>query len=124
VLNDVVLNSLNSVDFCYSLDPTHAYASFVANNANLKYDNDVTVLASNCTTTQHASAMLINPTYVVADTGATSVFIMDSIPTKNKRLALHPIQINLPDGRKVTSTHICNITISGLPITLTGHIVP
>jgi hypothetical protein len=37
---------------------------------------------------------------------------------------MHPIQTSLPDGRKDTSTHICDITIPGLPITLTGHIIP
>jgi hypothetical protein len=37
---------------------------------------------------------------------------------------MHPIQINLPNGRRVTFSHICDITIPGLPITLTGHIVP
>ncbi len=62
--------------------------------------------------------------HAVANTGATSVFIMDGIPTKNKRLAARPVQINLPDGWKVTSSHICDITIPSLPITLTGHVVP
>jgi hypothetical protein len=122
-VNDVVLNSLNSVDLCYSSDPTQPYASFVATNANPAEDNDVIVLASNCTTAHHARAMLISPTHAVTDTGATLVFIMDGIPTKNKQLAAHPIQINLPDERRVTSSHICDITIPGLPITLTGHIV-
>jgi hypothetical protein len=83
-VNDGVLNSLNSVDFCYSLDPTQAYASFVANNANPTDGNDIAVLASNCTTAHHARAMLIKPTHAVADTDAISVFIMDGIPTKNK----------------------------------------
>jgi hypothetical protein len=35
-----------------------------------------------------------------------------------------PLTINLPDGRQVKSTHICDIDIPGLPTTLTGHIVP
>jgi hypothetical protein len=61
--------------------------------------------------------------HTVANTGATSVFIMDGIPTKNMQLAAYPIQINFPDGRRVTSSHICNVTIPGLTITLTGHIV-
>jgi hypothetical protein len=123
-MNDVVLNSLNSVDFCYSLDPIQPYASFVATNANLAEDDNVTVLATNCTTAHQAGTMLIKPTHAVANTDATSVFIMDGIPTKNKQIAAHPIQINLPAGRRVTSSHICDVNIPGLPITLTGHIVP
>jgi hypothetical protein len=35
-----------------------------------------------------------------------------------------PITINLPDGKKVLSTHTCNIRIPGLPTVMTGHIVP
>jgi hypothetical protein len=35
-----------------------------------------------------------------------------------------PLSINIPNGRKMKSTHICNITIPGLPYILTGHIVP
>jgi hypothetical protein len=123
VVNDVVIESLNSVDFCYLLDPTQPCVSCIATNTSPIEDKDVTVLALNCTTSQHPGAMLIKLTHAVANTGATSAFIMDSIPTKNKRLAVHSIQINLPDGRRVTSSHIQDITIPGLPITLTGHII-
>jgi hypothetical protein len=81
-VNDVVLNSLTSVNLCYSLDPPHAYASLVAANASPMDDNNITVLASNCTTAHHAGAMPIKPSHVVTGTGATSAFIMDSKPTK------------------------------------------
>jgi hypothetical protein len=83
-VNDVVLNFLTTVDFCYSSDPTLAYASFVATNANPMDGEDTTFLPSNCTTAHHAGAMLINSTQAVANTGATSVFITDGKPTKNK----------------------------------------
>jgi hypothetical protein len=52
------------------------------------------------------------------------IFIMDSADVVNKRTALKPLTINLPEGRKVRSTHVCNIAIPGLPMVLTGHIVP
>jgi hypothetical protein len=60
----------------------------------------------------------------IADTGATSIFIMEGADVKNKRPAIQPLTINLPDGRQIKSTHICDINIPGLPTTLTGHIVP
>ena len=63
-------------------------------------------------------------THAIADTGATSIFIMKGTPVKNLRKSNNPITISLPDGSKVTSTHICDITIPGLPTVLTGHIVP
>ena len=49
---------------------------------------------------------------------------MEGADVINKRTALKPLTINLPDGRQVQSTHICDIAIPGLPTTLTGHIVP
>ena len=49
---------------------------------------------------------------------------MDGVDVVNKRIATQPLTINLPDGRKVKSSHICDITIPGLPLILTGHVVP
>ncbi len=56
----------------------------------------------------HINAIIIAPTHAMADTGATSIFVMDGVDV---------------DGRKVKLTHVCNITIPGLPTTLTGHII-
>jgi hypothetical protein len=95
----------------------------VANN-----DNEPVVILNSSATRQCLSeqvhAMIIKPTHAVADTGATSVFVMEGTPCKNLRLAENPITFSLPDGKKVTLMHICNITIPGLPFTLLGHIVP
>jgi hypothetical protein len=60
---------------------------------------------------------------MVANTGATSVFVMAGAPTKNIHMATKPIQISLPDGKKIVSTHICDVDILGLPHKLIGHIV-
>ncbi len=50
---------------------------------------------------------------------------MDGVDFENKQLATKPLTVNLPDGRKIKSTHVCDINIPGLPIiTLTGHIIP
>jgi hypothetical protein len=61
--------------------------------------------------------------HAVADTGAKSVFVMAGAPAKNIRLATESIQISLPDGKKIVSTHICDVVIPGLPHKLIGHIV-
>jgi len=68
--------------------------------------------------------MTIATSEVIADTGATLIFVMEGADVKNKRPAIKPLMINLPDGRQIKSTHICDIHITGLPTTLTGHIVP
>jgi hypothetical protein len=56
--------------------------------------------------------------------GATSIFVMAGTPMKNIRPATDPLTINLPNGNIVNSTHICDISIPGLLMILTGHIVP
>ena len=60
----------------------------------------------------------------IADRGATSVFVKEGVPVPNRRLASHPLTVNLPDGRQVKSTHTCDVMVPGLPTPLVGHIVP
>ncbi len=73
---------------------------------------------------QYLNVLTIATNLTVADTGAMSIFVMDRVDVENKRLATKPLTVNLPDGRKIKSTHVCDIDIPGLPITLTGHIIP
>ena len=73
---------------------------------------------------QYLNAIAIAASQAIADTGATYIFIMEVTPCKNLCPATSPLTINLPDGTKVKSTHACNITISGLPKVLVGHVVP
>ncbi len=58
---------------------------------------------------------------ILDDTGATWIFIMDNVDVENK---CQPLTIDLPDGKKVMSTHMCDIWVPGLPTVLTRHIVP
>ncbi len=74
--------------------------------------------------TQYLNAMTIATSEAIADTDAILIFVMEGADVKNKRPAIKPLTINLPDGRQIESTHICDIDIPGLPTTLTGHIVP
>ena len=60
----------------------------------------------------------------IADSGATQIFIMDGTPVINKRPTYCPLKVALADGQKVMSTHICDVDIPGLPVMLTGHIIP
>jgi len=73
---------------------------------------------------QHLNAIAIATSQAIADTGATSIFIMEGTPCDNLQPAIRPLTINLPDGTKVKSTHTCDITIPGLPMVLVGHVVP
>ena len=108
---------------------------------DVDFSDDDTVSASNVSTIlprRHAhicaatpapvnhvvSAVTISRDRAIADTGATSIFIMDGVDVDNKRIALKPLTVNLPDGRMVQSSHVCDIMIPGLPTVLTGHIVP
>jgi hypothetical protein len=115
-----------------------------------KIDNDATVVTSNCSSPEcnvphkpqmqgwataacalfgPTSQKALNPitiatTHAIADTGATSIFIMDGIDVINKQMASKLLTINLPDGCRVRLTHVCDIAITGLLTVLTGHIVP
>ncbi len=55
---------------------------------------------------QYLNAITIATNLAVADTGATSIFVMDGVYVENKRLATKPLTLNLPDGRKIKSTHV------------------
>jgi hypothetical protein len=91
-------------------------------------DDKKTVVTSNSSTsrqclTEQVHAMMIKPTHAVANTGTTSVFVMEGTPCKNKWLAENPVTISILDGKKVMLMHICKITIPGLPFMLVGHII-
>jgi hypothetical protein len=54
-----------------------------------------------CPTQQYLNALTIAKTHAIADTGATSIFIMEGVDVVNKRIATTPLAINLPHGTKV-----------------------
>ena len=93
-------------------------------------DDDVTVVTSNKTpaisnATNHlALGLMISPSHAIADTGATSLFLTKDTPCLNRRRTSTPLTVTLPDGRKIVSSHICDVHIPGLPTILTGHIMP
>ncbi len=97
------------------LPPTGATIPHIATAARTPFDT---------TLHQRPHALTNASTHAIADTGATSIFIMEGTDVVNKTVALQPITINLPDGRRVMSTHVCDITIPGLPTILVGHIIP
>ncbi len=89
-------------------------------------DNEKTVVALQrkvCALVIPPRIPVIQKTHAVADTGTTSVFIMTGTPMTNINPATHHLTINLPDGRVVKSTHVCDMVIPGLPTVLEGHIV-
>ncbi len=95
--------------------------------------DDITVVTENllnqrqhiCMSSTHPRKPSIPITHAVADTGATSIMIMEKTPNmRNVRPATQPLTINLPDGTIVKSTHIWDLEIPGLPHVLEGHIVP
>ncbi len=56
--------------------------------------------------------------------GATSIFIMEGVDVVNRCWAKKHLLFNMPNERQIQWTHVCNITITGLPTILTGHMVP
>jgi hypothetical protein len=140
----VLANKCNSLVSAYetSLDPTPNTSS------SSKDDDDITVVTSISSHNQTAfkrawpliamaartlfgnpmlqylNAITIATNQAITNTGATSIFIMVGVDIDNKCLVVKPLTINLPDGKQIQSTHMCDIQIPGLPTVLTGHIVP
>ena len=64
-------------------------------------------------------------TYAISDSGATGHSLVEDAPVVNKKLAVKPIQILLPNGKTIVSTHTGNLDIPWLPDSMTeAHIVP
>jgi hypothetical protein len=115
-----------------------------------KDDDNRTIVTSNCThdltnvfagkmTIQHTMAATTHhlfgapmPQYLnaltfailqaIAHTGATSILVKEETPIRNLCLAINPLSINLPDGNKVKSTPMYDITIPSFPTMLVGHV--
>ena len=52
----------------------------------------------------------------ILDSGATSHFLLTTAPTTNKKAALNPLHVTMPDGDQVQSTHTCELDIPQLPV--------
>jgi hypothetical protein len=121
------------------LDPTITFTPI--NDITIEDDN-ITVITSNLSdgmsmTYQTAfsasaptrqsniqTAYTIATNDAIADLGATQIFVMKGTPVLNKQKITCPLKVALADGRRVMSTHMCDIVLPGLPTTLVGHIVP
>jgi hypothetical protein len=125
---------------------------FVYSNNNLLYptpdyfmsacstqvdNNNITVVTLNRGSSKYEVANLTPPSPhitgaasplktkdAIADSGAMQIFIVEGTPAVNKRPTMYPFAISLADGRQVLSTHMCEVHIDGLPVVLTGHIIP
>jgi hypothetical protein len=71
----------------------------------------------------YLNTLTIAENQVIADPGATSIFIMEGADMANKRVTTSPLTINFPNGKKIRSIHVHDIHIPGLPTVLVGHIV-
>ena len=63
--------------------------------------------------------------WAIADSGATSHFLMTSAPVIVKEPASSPLSVKLPNGDTLRSTHTCQLDIPALPTgARLGHIIP
>ena len=47
----------------------------------------------------------------ILDSGATSHILLTTAPTTNKKAALNPLHVTMPDGDQVQSTHTCELDV-------------
>ena len=63
--------------------------------------------------------------WAILDSGASSHFMVTDAPVIEKEKATAPLNIQLPDGASVTSSHTCLLDIPQLPRAVRiAHIVP
>ena len=63
--------------------------------------------------------------WAILDSGETSHFLVTTAPITNITPASNPLNVNLPDGACVSSTHTCTLTLPQLPARASeGHIIP
>jgi hypothetical protein len=61
----------------------------------------------------------------IVDSGCTGHYLKVAAPVTNKKLAVTPIHVTLPDGASMQSTHTCEFLLPQLPIAATkAHIIP
>eukprot|EP00804_Cyclotella_cryptica_P019081 CCRYP_014487-RA/>CCRYP_014487-RA protein AED:0.29 eAED:0.21 QI:0/0/0/1/0.5/0.33/3/0/1151 len=87
-------------------------------------DDDISSVAT--THSIHQLGQTTSPRdFAILDSGATTHFLIQGANVLNKKPTLHPLQIKLPDGSFIASTHTCNLNIPWLPPAMTeAHIVP
>ena len=76
-------------------------------------------------TPNHSINITLGTQEAIADSGATAHFLLPNVEIANKRIADQPLNITLPDGEVIHSTHIGNLNLPGLGDAATqAHIVP
>ena len=93
-------------------------------------EDDKNVAASNKTGNKELAYKSTSPIQIckdmgIADAGATGHFLHPGAPAINIKRAKNPISISQPDGRKLVSTHECEIDNPNLPkAARKAHIIP
>ena len=124
-------NSSYPTETCYTTLATNLVDDLVDDGVTVQTSNMTHRPQSDCHVVGHIAPQGLarghtttTPPLSIADSGATQIFVMDGTPVVNRRPTTRPLKVTLADGRLVTSTHMCDITIKGLPAILTGHIIP
>eukprot|EP00804_Cyclotella_cryptica_P011472 CCRYP_016407-RA/>CCRYP_016407-RA protein AED:0.68 eAED:0.37 QI:0/0/0/1/1/1/2/0/374 len=78
-----------------------------------------------CSSTSNSINITLGTNEAIADSGATAHFFLPNVTISNKRKAEHPLNITLPDGEVIQSTHVGNLNLPGLGNSATlAHVVP
>jgi len=78
-----------------------------------------------CYYTPNSINITLGMNEAIADSGATAHFLLPNVTISNKRKADRPLNITLPDGEVIQSTHVGNLNLPGLGDSATlAHVVP
>jgi hypothetical protein len=51
----------------------------------------------------------------ILDSGCTSIFLSSTVPCSDKQAAHVPLNVNMPNGTTIQSSHTCNLLLTNLP---------
>eukprot|EP00804_Cyclotella_cryptica_P025469 CCRYP_011974-RA/>CCRYP_011974-RA protein AED:0.11 eAED:0.08 QI:0/0/0/0.66/0/0.33/3/0/643 len=78
-----------------------------------------------CSSTINTINITLGTNKAIADSGASAHFLLPNVNISNKRKADHPLNITLPDGKVIQSTHVGNLNLPGLGDSATlAHVLP
>ena len=103
--------------------PSNNHFALLANKDD--NDDDTVVISNKAQKTPNTDNDSIATEYAISDSGATGHLLVEGSPVTNLQVDDNPIGIIIPNGKNMTSTHICNLDIPWLPNHMTeAHIVP
>ena len=117
-VNPVVIENMTDIKESESCSDADATVKCDNKVKNLQ-TNSENVASTTITNQKRARLKKVLSDALYANAGVTVHFVIAGAPVINVKPTTNPIQITLPDGQIIMSTHTCNLNIPWLPAFMT-----